>query len=176
MTNEKFDECMLRIRSGDMDGLRVIYEEYEPYIFRIAMSYTGIRDDAEDIVSDFFVNLWRKADRYKAGGGHKAWLTAVVRNLALDHLRKNERQIPSEEFFEEPEKAGSVPSAEDEAVSSISFKEMVSSLPLIRQQIVAMKIAGEMTFKEISAVLGMPVGTVTWHYRESMKRLKEATA
>lgn len=176
MTNDNFDECMCRIRNGDKGGLRDIYEEYNPYIFRLVSSYVKNRADAEDITAEFFINLWKKAGSYKPGNGHKTWMTVMARNIAIDFLRKNNREIPAEEIYEEADQVKESPSAEDEVVSTQSFHDMLASLPAVQQRIVAMKIAGEMTFKEIAGLLDMPMGTVTWHYQQSMKKLKEAIA
>ena len=65
-------------------------------------------------------------------------------------------------------------SAEDEVLSQMSFREAVDSLPEQARSIVTMKVLGGMTFREIAQVLQIPMGTVTWRYQDSMKRLRRA--
>ena len=43
----------------------------------------------EDVVSEFFIRLWNLADTYRSGKGHRAWLAAIARNMAIDLLWKH---------------------------------------------------------------------------------------
>ena len=63
---------------------------------------------------------------------------------------------------------------EEAVVGRMNFKQIVEKLSDIERQIVTMKLAGQMTFKEIAAVLGIPMGTVTWKYQKSMEKLRRA--
>ncbi len=172
MTNELFDACMRQIQSGDKQGLKTIYEDYKAYIFAVMRSVAGRQEDAEDLTVDFFVRLWQQAGSYKPGNGHKTWMTRIARNMAIDFVRKSGREIPSEEVRETEDGDLTSPSAEEEALAPMNFKEAIASLSAQKQQIMVMKIAGQMTFEEIAKLMGLPLGTVTWHYQDSLKRLR----
>ena len=172
MINEEFEKCMQRMQGRDREGLRAVYEEYNGYIYALLLSYVGKKEDAEDLTVDFFLRLWDKAGSYRAGSGHKAWISRMAKNLAIDFLRKNQREIPVEEPVQEP--VQTVSSAEDTALEGLSFADMIGRLSEQEKRIVTMKIRGEMTFQEISSLLEMPVGTVTWRYQEAMKKLRRA--
>ena len=93
VTQEEFNECMARIKSGDKEGLKYIYTAYLSYIYTIVYGIVNSKENAEDITSEFFIKLWDIADQYKAAeNGHKAYLATVARNMALDFLRKNKTQ------------------------------------------------------------------------------------
>ncbi len=172
MGNEEFEKCIKQMREKDRDGLASVYEACSSYIYAILLSYVGRPEDAEDLTVDFFLHLWKKAGSYKPGSGYKAWITRMARNLAIDFLRKNKREIPMGEQMPEP--AETVPSAEETVVGEISFTDMVAGLPDEEKRIVTMKIRGELTFKEISSIIEMPMGTVTWKYQEAVKKLRRA--
>lgn len=172
MRNQTFDQCMRRIQKGDKTGLREIYEAYISYIYAVILGIVKNRENAEDLTAEFFIRLWHTADSYKPGSGHRTWLTTIARNMAIDFMRKSQKEQLVDEIRETD---GDVQnSAESDVVSRLSFKETVEKLPEAERQIVTMKIAGQMTFKEIAKVLNLPMGTVTWKYQNSMEKLRRA--
>ena len=176
MTEAAFDACILAILNGDKQGLKTIYDEYLDYIYRIVYGVVGRKEDAEDITSDFFIKLWQQAGKFKSGSGHKAYLATMARNMAIDHMRKYKKEILesfTQESEDEPvfEPAGKE-NTEDEVLENLSIKEAISRLNPAEQQVINMKVLSEMTFAEISASLNVPMGTVTWRYREAIKKLR----
>lgn len=84
---------MERMRSGDKSALHEVYEAYIGYIYTIVLQTVSNREDAEDVTSEFFMKLWRLADTYRGGNGHRAWMAAIARNMAVDLLRKTKREV-----------------------------------------------------------------------------------
>ncbi|HPF28661.1 MAG TPA: sigma-70 family RNA polymerase sigma factor, partial [Lachnospiraceae bacterium] len=192
--------CVARIRSGDRNGLREIYEEYLPYIYTVVYGILQNKENAEDVTSDFFIRFWNSASQYKGGNGHKGYLATIARNMAIDFLRKRKKEVLMDDFSEAGTdgggtvgyandttdsagdqrsalgkavaSAGEQHSLENEVLSDISLKEALDKLKPEEKKIIDMKILGEMTFKEIAKVLGIPMGTVTWRYQEGIKRLR----
>lgn len=177
MREEQFDACISRILAGDRSGLREIYDAYLPYIYQIVLGVVGRKEDAEDITSEFFIRLWQHAGSYKSGSGHKGYLATIARNMAIDHLRKYKKE-QLESFTVEIEDEApakeydSGVNVEEQVVSDVSLKDALDSLKESERIIVDMKILSEMTFQEISDALGIPMGTVTWRYREAIKKLR----
>ena len=185
MTEEKFSECIQAMNRGDKDGLRQVYEEYVSYIYGIVRSLLASREEAEDATSEFFIKLWEKSDSYRAGNGHKGWMATIARNLAIDTLRKKRREEPvdfqmragsgEEDCTEAASRALHATdgkSVEEEVVGSLTVKEAFSLLKEPEREVVHLKIMSGMTFQEIADLLGSPMGTVTWRYREAMKKLR----
>ncbi|MCH5249957.1 MAG: sigma-70 family RNA polymerase sigma factor [Lachnospiraceae bacterium] len=178
MTDQAFESAMFRIRQGDKQALQEIYEAYIGLIYAIILDVLRNKESAEDVTSDFFIKLWDKADYYKSGGGHKAWMSAIARNMAIDYLRKYRKEeatellddIESEEFSGKTVEHDSP--VEREVIADVSIKEALSGLKEKERQIINMKILGEMTFQEIAEVLNIPLGTVTWRYRNAVNKLR----
>ena len=61
---------------------------------------------------------------------------------------------------------------EDQVIGDISLKEALESLKPKEREVINLKIMGDMTFKEIAATLGTPMGTVTWLYRKAIEKLR----
>ena len=170
MTQEEFNGCMEKIRTGDKEGLRRIYEEYLSYIYTIIYGIVTSKENAEDITSEFFIKLWELGDHYRPRtNGHKAYLATVARNMALDYLRKYKREVLTEEIPEEEDIHSKV---EEEVLSDMGLKEALSSLKEAERTVVSMKILSQMTFQEIADSLSIPLGTVTWRYKNALEKLK----
>lgn len=189
MGEEQFEKCIAAMVQGDRQGLRQVYEAYAGYIYTIVYGILGNKEHAEDVTSEFFIRLWEKADYYKPGNGHKGYLAAMARNMAIDDLRKYRREEltaavhgteDSGEGHDGSGTAGSrrretedkTVSVEEEVIGNMSLKEALGTLKPAERQIVDMKVLGGLTFKEIAKLLSLPMGTVTWKYQNSMKKLR----
>lgn len=177
MTEEQFNLAMERIRKKDKNALREIYEEYSSFIYHTILNIVKQKEAAEDITSEFFIKLWEKASAYKPGGGHKGYLATIARNMAIDYVRKYNKEVyietdGEEETDEMSQIVDTEPLPEEQTVEKLSVDKALSRLKPIYRQIVTMKALGDMTFKEISEALGIPMGTVTWNYQDAIKQLR----
>lgn len=184
MTDKEFENCCMRILKGDKDGLKDIYEAYAQYIYAVILRILQNKENAEDVTADFFIKMWDLAERYKGGNGHKAWMTTIARNMAIDSLRLKKREVLNEDIpdiagdneetaFKNTSSYGQAESeVEAEVVGNMSVEEVLSVLKDNERQIINMKVLGDMTFQEIADVLGIPLGTVTWRYQNAMKKLR----
>lgn len=185
MTDIVFNECMERMKNGDQSGLHDIYSAYLAYIYSVVYTILQNKENAEDVTSDFFIKLWSIADNYKPGNGHKGYLATIARNMAIDYLRKHKKELLIAEF-ESPDEdtEGSISatsmgeiasqdkSVEDLVVGDMNLKDALATLKPKEREIINMKIMGDMTFQEIADILGKPLGTVTWQYREAINKLR----
>ncbi len=171
MNDQQFEKNIRRICGNDRDGLRDIYEDYCPLIYSVVMEILKNREDAEDVTSEFFIRLWDVADTYRTGKGHRAWMIVIARNLALDYLRKRRRESPAAEVPDHLQPGQET--NEDRLCHKLSLEQALLTLKEEERQIVNLKIMGELTFREIAAILKKPPGTVAWHYRSAIRKLKE---
>jgi RNA polymerase sigma-70 factor (ECF subfamily) len=81
-------ELLSRVARGDVEALRTLYDEHAPRAMAIATRILRNPEDAEDIVQETFVELWRRARQFDAGrGGAVAWVVTIARSRAIDRLR-----------------------------------------------------------------------------------------
>ncbi len=184
VNDQQFEKAVARMVQGDKTGLKEIYEAYIGYIYRIIYEVLQNRENAEDVTSDFFIRLFDKADQFKPGSGHKGYLAAMARNMAIDFIRKHRREELTamlQDIETGPEEEGSgkkyyKEAAESEVEKSViqnmTIKEALETLKPSERQVVSLKVLGEMTFKEIAGTMGIPMGTVTWKYQNAMKKLR----
>ena len=122
------------------------------------------------------IRIWKQADRYTPGNGHKYWLSRIAHNMAVDYLRVNKREIPMDYTEEAGEtEAFAQPVQEDiaeEVVSDMNVEQVLNLLKPAEREIVHLKVIGEQTFERIAAILQLPLGTVTWRYRQAITKLR----
>lgn len=190
VTEQEFEQAVIRIRSGDKDGLKEIYLAYVRFIYAVIYEILQSKENTEDVTSEFFIKLWDVADRYEPGRGHRGYLATIARNMAIDFIRKHRREDSSIDL-ESRDLAGpgSAPAkesasgrttasgaagspVEEEVIGNIALQEALALLKDGERQIINMKILGDMTFQEISDTLHMPMGTVTWKYRNAIGKLR----
>ena len=187
MEDQQFDLCMDRIKHGDKDALKDIYMAYAGYIYHLIFSVLQNKENAEDVTSDFFIKLWDLADHYKPGNGHRAYLGRIAHNMAIDYLRAHNKEVPWDMAEENPEDGENANSGDyegiqnqsdlsdktaDQVVSDMTVEQILAYLKPEEREIVHLKVIGELTFEEIAKLLNKPMGTVTWRYREAIKKLR----
>lgn len=172
MEDRQFGACMERMKSGDKSALHEIYEAYIGYIYSVVQQVVSNREDAEDVTSEFFIKLWHLAGTYRGGGGHRAWMAAIARNMAVDLLRKTRREVLTEDFADTMDQNASDVCIEQEVIADMSLQQALDILKPGEREIVNLKIMGDLTFREIAAVLKIPLGTVTWRYQNAIRKLR----
>ncbi|MCF0141973.1 MAG: RNA polymerase sigma factor [Parasporobacterium sp.] len=169
MTDQEFYVSIRKMQAGDREGLREVYEAYNTFIYSLTLSVLKNKENAEDVTTDFFIKLWDISGTFIERGGHKTWMATIARNMSIDFLRKNVREIATEEMDDQR----TTESAEREALGTICFADAMKMIDGSEAEIINMKIVGQLTFKEIAEMLNMPMGTVTWKYQNGIKKLKK---
>lgn len=178
MTEVKFAECMALLTQGDMQGLREVYEQYGKMIYSAALQLCRDPQTAEDVTSEFFLKLKRAASVYREGMGHKKWLLTALRNLTIDFIRRQSREIPMSAQGGDDDESHPLSEISDSAdteekvMSEMSAAELLMRLSVTEREIVNMKIYCDLTFAEIAKILNIPQGTAAWRYQSAIKKLK----
>lgn len=85
-------------RGGSQDAFRVLVERHSRRVYRLAYRMTGRAEDAEDIVQETFVRVYRQLGRFQSRSNFTTWLYRVAVNCAIDYLRSR----PHRESAEQP--------------------------------------------------------------------------
>jgi RNA polymerase sigma-70 factor (ECF subfamily) len=135
---------------------------YERPLLRCALRLTGDLDMARDVVQDAFLRLC-KADRAQVEGHLAAWLYTVCRNRALDVLRKEGRMGRLSDTSKVADTAADGGPQTD--ASAREIRELVlrvlGTLPEPQREAFRLKFQDELTYREISQVMGKSLGTVS---------------
>ena len=162
MNAKRLDALLLRVAEGDNAAFAEFYEATAKGVFSFSYSYLGNREDAEDVMQEAYIAVKRKAYTYKRGTNARAWLLQIVKNLALDELRRRKRR------GEMPENLAAPPAADGAALSY-----MLAELTESEREIVILHVYWGYKHREIAALLGIPSGTVSWKYAAALKKLEK---
>ena len=160
---------------GDRAALRGIYDREAPKLLAVALRIVRRRDLAEEVLQDSFLQIWRRAGSFDpALGSGRAWIFAVVRNRALNHIR-DERHTPVEDQELEAAAArdGEVDDAFERLAETSALRRRLGRLEPERRRAVLLAYVSGMTHGEIAGRLGAPLGTVKAWIRRSLLSLRE---
>ena len=167
-----------RIRSGDAGALGELYDRYAPTAFAVALRVVGGRDEAEDVVHDAFVAVWRKIDRFDAQRGSlRGWLMTVVRNRAIDRVRARRVTIDVDDADERSLlRTGPNPTWEDALgrVEAADLGAALAELPIDQRRAVELAYFQGYTYREVAELTGVPPGTATGRLRLALAKLRDS--
>lgn len=158
-----------RLVLGDESALREVYEEYGPMVVGMCRKLVGA--DAEDVAQQVFVDAWKARERFDpARGSIGAWLSGISRFKSIDHLRAKGRRpsVPSERVGEQAQDEAKV----DEVVDRMVLTKALEILPASRREVIELGFFEGLSHPEISAKLGLPLGTVKSHMRRGLEALQ----
>jgi len=143
--------------------------------YKLARWLTRNQQDAEDVVQEAYLRAFRFFDGFEGGDG-RAWLLAVVRNTCLSWLgRRTASRSTSIEFDEHVHRATDEAESVEEVLirnSKIdSLRACVEALPVEYREVIVMRELQELSYREISEVAGIPIGTVMSRLSRGRMRL-----
>lgn len=167
-----------RIRFGDSEALGVLYDRYAALALGVALRIVTDRAQAEDVVHDGFVAVWQKIGGFDASRGTlRTWLLTVVRNRAVDRVRRRRPTVEIDAADEQPQLSSGGNPTWDEALQEISAEQVRRAINLLPdEQRTAIELAyfrGH-TYREIAEITGVPHGTASGRLRLALAKLRES--
>jgi len=166
---------------GNERALDALVDRYLADVYNF--SFTLVRDEAvaEDVVQESFVKAWKSIRRFSPGNSFKGWLFSIVRNTAIDWLRKKKEFVFSN--FENAKGENpfidnipdDMPNADELlglAEDKERLEEILAELNPQYREVLALRRDSNMTFEEIGKALKRPMHTVKSQYRRGMAALK----
>ena len=162
-----------KFKHGSKDALRRIYEKYLNHLLTLAMALLNDAGRAEDVVHDVFVSFAGSAKDFKLGGNLKSYLTTCVMNRARDRIRTN-RRGPMQ--LNAAEAISSNLNGPDHAIiyseESQRLNRATAQLPNEQREVIALRLKGEMTFRQIAKLHDVSINTIQGRYRYGLNKLR----
>lgn len=170
MDKRELDKQMLLLQQGDEQAFEVIYNETKRGLFSFILSICKNYHTAEDIMQTTYIRLRSAISSYQAGSNALAWLYTIAKNLTLNELKKEKREVFSN-FDDNDGKFGEY--TLDDKISGPVFDLMTKFLTQDERQIVSLYLISGFKHREIAEMLNKPLGTVLWSYRNALSKLKK---
>lgn len=170
---ETDEELYSRARRGDVAAFDGLYARYERRLFGFALRFLGDRRDAEEVFHDAFLTVLRSRDLRFDQARFAAWLFRVARNLCANRLRSRRRGRHALDLVSAPSELGA-PSPEElieHEERVLSLKAAVDHLQPALAEVFRLRQSG-LSYLEVAAVLGLPLGTVKSRMNTLVKQLQ----
>ena len=139
--------------------------------FKVANDVVHDFDTADEVIAEATFRAMNSAASYDAARPVAPWFLRIVRNTALNELKRKRRHC---EFPETLPQAGSSADALLQREERIAARELVRSLPHQYREVIALRYGSEMDYKEISDALHIPIGTTKTLLHRAHKVLRKA--
>ena len=171
-------ELVRAAKEGDTTSLGLLLERYRAPLYGLALQILGHGWDAQDAVHDTFLLALCKIDQVRDPAAVGGWLHMVLRNVCRMRLREGQGEILSDELPRYAERSSLEPSPE-EAIDRLAMRDWVwtalATLPEVLRVTAMLRYFGShASYEEISAILGVPVGTVKSRLNQVKVKLAEA--
>lgn len=169
-------ELIQTVLDGNTDALGPLLGRYEQPALRYAVSIVGNGDDAEDVLQTAFIKAYRNLRAFDIKRSFQPWLFRIVRNEALNWLRKHRRTVYGESaqlLLEMTESDDNVHADAERNEVKQMVRDCLFDLPLKYREPLLLYYLQQRSYKEISDIMRVPIGTVGTNITRGKQKLKE---
>jgi RNA polymerase sigma-70 factor, ECF subfamily len=171
------EDLMPLVEVGDAEALAALYDRHGRMAYSLAYRMMGEKQEAEDVVQEAFIKVWRSAGGYRVGRASvRTWILSIVRNCGIDQIRSHARRGKMQEKVE-----ASAPTSEPSEAFAETWKnaqqeqvrEALKTLPQEQLKILELSYFSGYTHMEIAERLELPLGTVKGRMRLGLQKLRD---
>lgn len=168
------DASLARAAQRDRKAFAALYRRHVHRIYRYIYSRVGRRADAEDLTALVFTEALEGLDGYREQGTFSAWLFTIAHRRLVDHYRRDRPTWPLDTAREIPADG---PNPLTEVVQNerkAHLARLVESLDEEKQELLRLRFAAELTYREIGEIVGRSEGAVKMAIHRLLRRLEDA--
>lgn len=164
-----------RVQNGDADAFGILIERYEAKLRRYASRFIARTDDIEDILQTVFINAYQNIQSFDSSLRFSPWIYRIAHNACVNTLRSSGRIAYSYDFdalvgsyvYEDPQER-----ERDLRDARAQLDVGLAKLDAKYREILILHYYDEMSYKDISDVLQIPIGTVGVRLKRAKDALK----
>lgn len=168
------DERLIwRLKRGDKEALRRLYEKYKEELLTIAASLLAEAGAAEDVLHDVFVSFAANIGGLRLQGNMRRYLITCIVNQVRERFRRKKYEVI------ELDRAGPISSDSDRTEDEVIFGEesqmltdALARIPFEQREVIILHLKAGMKFREIAAAQSVPISTVQSRYRYGLDKLR----
>ena len=134
-----------------------LYRRFSPRMYGVCLRYAGSSDEAEDILQEGFIKVYKKLDSYRGDGSFEGWIRRIFVNTAIEHFRRKIYQQPITEQHENTVEGKNLTILDNLAVKDIM--KLIQELSPGYRTVFNLYVVEGYTHKEIGDILGISEGT-----------------
>ncbi len=180
------EDVLRRAKDREAAALTDLVRRYSPRVYGLLYRLTGRSDTAEELVQETFVRVVRTIGSYQDDGRFEAWLFRIAANLARDRGRQRKRRGPTlslDDVGRDGQSAREAPAAIGHAAPDAALEqreaearltECLAELSDGEREVILLRHFSGLSFNEIAAILGVPLGTALARSHRALTRLRVA--
>jgi len=172
-------ELLKAIVARDEVALAQLYDRYRVILFGLLMRILNNREEAEDVLQEVFLQVWRKAEDFDEDRGRPfTWLVTLARSRGIDRLRTlgARERVAEASAREVPEEVSDAATDAFKSEQRGIVSDALAKLPDEQKRPLMLAYFDGLTQSEIATHLGAPLGTVKTRMRTGLIRLRELLA
>lgn len=163
------EDIINSIAKGDEKALKELIMRMQARVYTYCFSLVGNEEDAEELTSEVFFQVWKSAKNFRGQSKATTWLFGIARNLCMNHLRK--RKIKFLEITEWD--AVYDPNEEEHDYDPELLKKAMEKLSPLHREVLYLAYYEDMSYHEIAKLLDIPENTVKTRIFNAKKKLRE---
>jgi len=167
-----------KTRALDKKYIGELYDQHAPWLLGVCLSYTGNREDAEDVLHDGFVKIISNIEKFKERqpGSLEAWSRRIMVNTALTYIRDHKKEkmtMDSRQDLEIPDETDNESLFDDYNYSNDQLVSFICELPVGYRTVFNLFVMENYSHKEIADLLGISENTSKSQLSKARRFLKK---
>jgi len=154
---------------GNRRSFDVLVDRYYKVLYRVAIRITGNREEAQDVTQTAFLKGFEKLDTFDPSHRFFSWLYRILMNEGLNQVKKRRPTVDLEEDLTSRERTPEQ-DYEHQRLHTV-VQEALMQLPMEQRQVLVLRHFGDLSYEEISKVVGVPEKTVKSRLFSARRRL-----
>jgi RNA polymerase sigma-70 factor (ECF subfamily) len=170
-----FEATLALACEGDRSALGELYRELHPPILRYLRALEPV--EGEDLASEVWLDVIAHLDRFRGDrGALRSWTFTIARSRLIDLRRRRARRATDPAAPEEIARHAQRRDVEEEAIAALSTEDAltrIATLPPDQAEVVLLRILGDLSVRDVAAIMGKRPGTVRVLQHRALRRLAE---
>jgi len=175
------EELIARFQNGDNYAFDLLVKRYKDPLMNFIFRFVGEKNEAEDIVQETFLRLFKNKHYYKEIAKFSTWIYTIAGNLAKTELRKRKRRklfsishyMATEKDYDIPDNTTSPESDTNTIVTDKIIQNAIDRLSPKFKQVIILRDIQEFSYEEIAEIVNIPLGTVKSRVNRARLKLQE---
>ena len=168
LTKENFE----KLKTGDKDSFDLLYEEYYLILFRTALLILGDGEDAEDVLQDTFVSIYKNAKTLSDFEKLRPWIFSILKNTSYTRYKKRNREFPDEFVLDKAEESPTY-LGEDDFAEKSEIQDALMTLKEKEREVLVLYYYNDFSIEEVARICNTFQGTVKSRLHRARKNLKK---
>jgi RNA polymerase sigma-70 factor (ECF subfamily) len=170
-------DLMEALRAGDVSAFEAVFQDYRKMVFKTAYLMTGSKEEAEDVLQEVFVSVWRSRKTFNPKKGKlSTWIYRITVNRCLSRRRrKKPALLPLEDKNIDLPYTKPTKQPEEILVTRLEYERLVKAMNALdskHRSVLVLRYFNDLSYDEIAQVIGIPLGTVKSRISQALKSLR----